>query len=302
MLTPTIRAIAKRYNTKVDFGTDPDYLDGALVKVIQNNPWVNKIINWRDAKDEDYHSILDFTCPCVAYEKPGVRPRNRVDLFADHVGIALPDTYLDFVITEDELSWARDYIYQNYLGSHQLIMVNPASAAERRTAPPEKIKQALYKVLGLKPQAKAIIITHNSDNDSVDWGYANTHVAHNLDVRQLAALMTYCKLVLCPDSAMLHVACALHASTVTLFGPTDPRARVNYHPEAVAIWPGHDLKGYPIWYDTDADPGLLCWKRLEVHDISETMLALMNGGALPDTQSIITFGNFQRENKYYQTL
>jgi len=53
------------------------------------------------------------------------------------------------------------------------------------------------------------------------------HRAHNAagstTLQQLAALMQRAGLVLTNDSASLHLACAVHAPVLALFGPTDPR-------------------------------------------------------------------------------
>ena len=56
---------------------------------------------------------------------------------------------------------------------------------------------------------------------------AMRHRAHNAagstTVQQLAALMQRASLVITNDSASLHLACAVQAPTLALFGPTDPR-------------------------------------------------------------------------------
>ncbi len=51
---------------------------------------------------------------------------------------------------------------------------------------------------------------------------APTEVLSGLTLPQLAALYKRCRLVLAPDNGPLHVARAVGAPTVTLFGPTDP--------------------------------------------------------------------------------
>ena len=48
-------------------------------------------------------------------------------------------------------------------------------------------------------------------------------VARGITVRQMAGLMKRCRLIICNDGGPLHVAVAMGKSTVSLFGPTDPR-------------------------------------------------------------------------------
>jgi len=303
MTTPTVKAISKKYNCKVDYATDFEYLDGALLKVMTGNPYVGHIFEHRelDFRKDDYNAIINLTCPCTSHEKPLAPPVNRIDLFARHATIPLEDTSMDFVLSSDELEWARNYISSQGLSSYKLIMVQPSSSNTRRDAPVATMKNALTEILAHHKDIRALIITHSSDNTRTEWKFAETHVLQNFDVRQLAALMHYCDLVLCPDSAILHVASAFHKPTVTLFGPTDPRARVNYHPEAVAIWPGKELHNYPCWYEDPKD-GYLCWKRLEPNVIAAACLAVMNKTDLPPSRDLVTFGQYKTSNEFYEIL
>lgn len=246
MTTPTIRAISKKFNCKIDYATDYDYLGGALPKCLEGNPYINRIFSWRDIDLEEYNATVDLTCPCVAHEVPGANPINRIDLFARHVGIKLEDHYLDFFITQDELKWAKEYILEHRLDRFKLVMVQPSASATRRDIPLDKLKRVVNQAVTKTKNVAFLPIIHtDSDTVKTDWNYLNIHKLENFNIRKLAALMHYCDLVLCPDSSILHLAAALKKKTVTIFGPTDPRARVNYHPEAVAIWPGKELRGYP---------------------------------------------------------
>lgn len=301
MTLPTVKAISLRYKSKIDYGTDFGYLDGALVKVLQDNPYIEKVIPWRDATSEVYDAVVDLTCPCVFHEKPLAEPINRIDLFARHAGVKLHDFNIDYQISESEEKWAREYIASNSLDRFKIIMVNMASSTATRDAPADKMQRALANVVSLRRDVRILLISHESDSVKISWDYADVHQFVNFDVRHIAAIMPHCEVVVCPDSAILHVAAALHMPTVTLFGPTDPRARVNYHPEAVAIWPGKELRNYPCWY-TDPGDGFLCWKRLEEDVIVRTILAVMDRKPLPSSRDLVTFGSYTMDNEYYEVL
>jgi ADP-heptose:LPS heptosyltransferase len=301
MTLPTVKALAKKYNTKIDYGTCFDYLDGALAKVLEGNPYIRKVIPWRDVDPTDYNAVLDLTCPCVHHEKPLARPINRSDLFARYLGIKLDDHDIEYMVTEEERQWAKEYLQDNGLNRFKLILVQPTSSTSRRDAPLDKIQKALIQIMQTRRDIRALIITHETDHTKTDWNFQETHVLNNFDVRHIAAIMEQTDLVLCPDSAVLHLAAALHHPTVTLFGPTDPYARVNYHPEAVAIWPGKELKNYPVWYQDPKD-GYLCWKRLEVSDITKTCLAKLTGSPLPESRDLVTFGSHEHHNQYYEIV
>lgn len=302
MTLPTVKAISKKYKCKIDYATDFQYLDGALPKVLIGNPYIRNVIPWRDIQKEKYNAIVDLTCPCVVHEKPLAPPINRIDLFARHAGVHLEDPSMDYIIQPEELKWAQKYLENNNLDRGRLLLVQPSSSSSHRDAPLDKMKRSVAQVLQQRKDVQAIVITHDSDNVKSDWrGLIRIHNLNNYDVRHIAAIMYYCDVVLCPDSSILHLASCLSKPTVTLFGPTDPHARVNYHPEAVAIWPGKELKNYPCWYEDPRD-GYLCWKRLEEKDIIRCCLALLDNTPLPVSRDLVTYGNLNQENQLYEQL
>lgn len=301
MTLPTVKAVAKKYDIQVDYGTDFEYLGGALPKSVQYLPYIRDIVDHRTLNPADYDAVLDLTCPCVAYEKPLVAPINRVDLFAKHLGIHLTDHDIDFILQPEEEAWAHEYLQTNNLGRQDLILVQPSSSTTKRDAPLDLMKKAIAHVVTQRRNTAALIITHTSDNIKAKWNVPNVHILNNLDIRQIGALMPHTRVTVCPDSAILHLAAAQHHPTVTLFGPTDPHARVNHHPEAIAIWPGKELANYPCWYEDPRD-GYLCWKRLELDTVTQTIMAVLDDLPLPPSRDFVTFGSKKPEETLYEIL
>ena len=290
MTLPTVKAISRKYGIQVVYGTDYEYLSGALPAVLEGNPYISRIVPWRDINPKDFNAVIDLTCPCVAHEVPLAPPINRVDLFARHTGIRLEDTNIDYRITDEEREWAREYLRDAGLSDKTLILVQPSSSTTSRDCPTAKLVEALTGILQAKKNARALIVTHSSDSFKAEqWRYSNVHKLIDLRVRKIAAIMEQCQLIICQDSAVLHLAAALHLPTVTLFGPTDARARVNYHPEAVALWPAGKLKSYPRWYAENLDGGV-CWKLIEPSLIIDTSLSILDKKPLPPSPDLVTFG------------
>jgi len=302
MTTPVVRSVSKKYDTKVDYATDFDYLNNALPKVLQGNPYIDNIISFRDVVQKDYDAVIELTCPCVYHEKPLAPPVNRIDLFAKHADVQLDSPALDYFHTEEERKWAESYLSDYNLkgkySDHALILVQGVSSSKHRDPPPEKIQRALARIAHERPDVRILPIVHQTDHSKHNWKFSNVHVLNNMSVRHIAAIMQFCDLVLCPDSAILHLASAMRKKTVTVFGPTDPRARVNYHPEAVAVWPGKELKNYPSWYNDPGD-GYLCWKRLDPDDIASTCLSLLENRPLPVCRDIVHFGKYSQTQNYF---
>lgn len=67
-------------------------------------------------------------------------------------------------------------------------------------------------------------------------------VGPNLDVADLAALLSVCDLVVGADEELLQLAAAVGAPTVSLFGPTDPRRAPRGDRHRCRLAPGEDLR------------------------------------------------------------
>lgn len=309
MTLPTVRAMSKKYGCKIDYGTDFTYLDGALAAVLEGIPYINKIVPWREIEEEVYDAVLDLTCPCVAHEQPHAEPINRIDLFARHAAIPLEDHSIDYVMKEKEIGRALEELnnYPNLLNKlNKLILVQPSSSTNRRDVPVDVFPHLIRQLVTRDPSFKMLVFTHDdSDNafaKGIDWkSIKNCIHMKNYKIREIAAFMHFCDTVICPDSSLLHLAGALNKKTVTFFGPTDPRARVNYYPRAVAIAPGKQLHCWPSWY-TKCELGFMCWKRIDMNMSINTVLAVANNVPLPNHPDLVAFGDYNSSNRMYEIL
>lgn len=270
MLTPTLTAIRELFNQQLHLtvATNTKYLDGALVKVLRHNTDIDTIID-RDHLDEsEFDCVINEHCPCIAHEKPMAAPINRIDIFANHAGVKLLDTKPKYVITAEEINEGSRWMSaQGFNEKSKVLMVNLFSSARDRCIDDLKIKDTLID-LANNHGIRSVIVTHNSDKQTdIDWRLIpGAVVLHDADVRAIASILVHCNLLLCPDSAILHLAGALGVPTVSVFAPTDPRARINYYPQAVAIWGGEGMMGHPHWYDPCPHKDL-CWKTITKESI-----------------------------------
>ena len=303
MTTPTVRTIANKYKCKVDYCTDYAYLDEALPKVLRGIDYIREVfdISELEKRKDVYDAVLNLTCPCTAHEVPLAPPINRIDLFARHAAVKLDSTKMDYVIQPKELKDAEEYLRRKNLLKDRLVLVQPSSSHSQRDAPFDKMVTAMNMLSARDPKVKFLVITHDSDNVKASWDLKHAYTLNNLDVRELSAIMHFCDLVLCPDSGILHMASAQSKPTVTLFGPTDPRARVNYHPEAIAVWPAKHIKSYPVWYQRPKD-GYLCWKLLEPQMICDAMFSILQKIPLPPYKDLVTYGSYRYDSTNYEIL
>ena len=297
MTLPTVREIRKQYNIeRLDYATDFDYLDGALKKVLLYNKDIDNILEHQMVTEEQkdsYDIVVNLSCPCLVHEVPHAPSVNRIDLFARHAGIGLTDTSISYTITSEELTWAQQYLAQNNI--QKFILVQSNSSTKNRDLPLLTLQRTVMGILKEMPGYKAVVITHGElDND---WNLCNVVRFHNYDIRNIAAIMNYSELVLCPDSAILHLAGALHKKIVSFFGPTDPYARVNYYENAIAICAAKELQCFWCWYTRSCHGTMICWKLLKEDMIIEPSLSILKNEFLEEKDYLINFDRYSKNIK-----
>jgi ADP-heptose:LPS heptosyltransferase len=227
MTTPVASFLLSQYpGATITYATNTSYLNGALVKVLQHNPQVSNIVDWHAYDESQYDLVINLHCPCVAYEKPKVAPLNRIDLFARHAGIAqLTNTTPVYIVTQEELETAAEHLRSNIFMKRddKLVFVNTASSASDRTLDLDKIRDAIVRIRQARPNTKFVTMSHSSDQGERPlWdGYIDWEV-RDWNIDQLAPLLALSDLLICPDSAMLHLAGALETPTLALFGLLSP--------------------------------------------------------------------------------
>jgi len=230
MTTPTVRAIRQEYpNCIITYATDP-----TLFRVVENNPDIDTIVDFRTIDPGIYDYFADVTSVCPSYEKTSNPPINRIDLFAKYVGIQLRQYSPIYKPKVDEVEWAQKWLEQKWgeRDSYKLIFLSVASVDHRRSWPVDKTTQLINQITAFRPDVRIIIDDFNGRADS--WGQPNT-TAEKFGFRPAAALINESDLFVGPDSGMLHLAGALGLNIVSIFGPTDPAARINHYPGAIAV-------------------------------------------------------------------
>jgi ADP-heptose:LPS heptosyltransferase len=248
MTTPTLDALKKIFPSTptITYATNTRYLNGGLVKVLQGNPSIDKIIDRDQVDESEYDLTINLHCPCVAYEKKENPPINRIDLFAAHAGVKLENKTPRYFLQPEEVEAGISFLRANRIKS-KVIMVHIFTTTARRNLNSTMFKSTLMDLTSRG--YSLLILSHSSDypSDVLFDNIPGAHILKDQDIRTIAGIMVSCDLVICPDSAILHLAGALGVPTVSLFGHTDPRARINYYPNAVAIWPGERAACAPCW-------------------------------------------------------
>ena len=249
MTTPLLTALKELIpRCEITYATDMTYSDGALAQVIQHNPYVDRLIPNEMVRDAEYDYAVDITATGLNRERSGTVPPNRIDMFAEEVGVSIDaDPVPVYIVEANERTKAIEEI-DRLTGGRQgktILAIQTRSNDARRTWPLDKVQKL----------AELLTEDENTHVLLFDWGstvkrWVSTnpriHLVMNRSLPDTAALVQQMDTVICPDSSMLHIAGALNKKIVTIFGPIPPQSRINHYQNATAVF--LDLPCKNCWY------------------------------------------------------
>lgn len=275
MSTPLLKHIKRLLpNCHLVYATDLVYSNGALGDVIRNNPFVDELVSYKSVTARDYDLFTDITATGLAREKKGQVPPNRIDMFAEQLGVDISsDPVPTYVITDDEREWAKELVEQEALPHNRdditLIGIQVKSNDNRRTWPLEHNK-CLVELLTQDPKARVALFHWEKRNH---FKPRQTFIC-DYNLRYTAAVLEQCDVVVTPDSSLLHLAGALQKKIVGLFGSVPPESRTNHYANCTAITAGLPCEG--CWYSPSCGGKITCMKEISpemTQDAIETKLA-----------------------------
>jgi ADP-heptose:LPS heptosyltransferase len=149
--------------------------------------------------------------------------------------VTLKDRKPIYIVTEEEKSWAKSWIEKNTNPNRRSFFgIQHSATAARRSWPAEKQKLLIYELLSKYPNSSVLYFSETKLGE-VDE-YPNLYYIERFSIRQVAALINECELVIFPDSGLLHLAGALDKKIVGIFGPNQPETRIRYYDNAVGVW------------------------------------------------------------------
>lgn len=147
-----------------------------------------------------------------------------------------------------------------------------AAVARRLTSGP--LHGARIVVLGAAPRdtviTRAIVSSLDAD------GVAADDLGEGLDLLAGAALMERATLCIGNDNALTHIAAAMGAPTLTLFGPTDERVRAPYGPRARTLR-GRSFEDFAALSSLDAETAM---GDITIDAVEAAALDLLHAGGL----------------------
>lgn len=262
MTTPMLKHIKRIIpGCHLIYATDLAYADGALGDIIRYNPFVDELISYQDIKIDSYDLFTDVTATGLSQERAQKVPPNRIDMFAQQIGVDISsDPLPTYVVTKEEAEWAKTLINKHCAPAKRedvtLIGLQIKSNDTRRTWPIDHNLELIQK-LTKNPKVRVAIFYLNSDRRLFD--IPHTFICDH-KWREQSAIVNECDIVVAPDSAILHAAGALQKKIVAIFGPTAPESRINHYANATAVTAS--MPCLYCWYSPTCSSKMDCLKKI----------------------------------------
>jgi len=161
------------------------------------------------------------------------------------LGIATPCPELTINVPKSDIEWAEKE--QQRLGikdsGYVLIHggVNQLSSAKTniQTYPVQSWRQVIQNLQQRQPDLPIVLLVQTAEDEqlvrSLQEAFPNLKVTTPPDIGKTAAIVAAANLLLCTDSAPMHLGVAVQTYTIALFGATDPKKLVPSSDRFIAI-------------------------------------------------------------------
>lgn len=147
------------------------------------------------------------------------------------LGISTPCPDLSVTLLKEDIQWAEAEQQRLGIKDSGYVLIHGGCSQSARSRGLDKIypvkswQQIIQDLQQRQPQLPVVVIQGPDDRQFVSellQVSPNLKVTTPDDVGKLAALIAGANLMLCTDSAPMHIAVAVQIYTIALFGPTEP--------------------------------------------------------------------------------
>lgn len=309
-LTPTIRALKTAYpDTKISLLVGSE----ATADLFRYNPYISETLIfdkrgahksiaalirlWQYLRRQKYDVVINFQrsnlktwflataafpCRVLVYHKT---MHKIIHAVADHMktvwplGVTTSDMALEFYVGEDDNLFAKHLLDTEGMAQKIVIALNPGASHPVNRWPVDRFA-ALADMLAENIDAKIVIIGGKEDISLADEIAEKTAarpivIAGKTNLLQLGAVLSRCDVLVTGDTGPMHMATAVGAKVVALFGAADPQRtgpvgsghRILYAKDVPCI-PCRSRKCTNTFY-------LECMKKISAKDVYDEILYIL---------------------------
>jgi ADP-heptose:LPS heptosyltransferase len=171
-------------------------------------------------------SYLNLTLPLPDDQELAAMSETEHNLYPlKAIGVDTDDLSPVIVPSAESESWAEDFDKEHWTPGAVRLMVHPGAGKSENIWPPER-HAGVVNDLARRAPVGLIVAEGPRDAESVatflDACDIDAAVVRGRSIGDVAALLRRADLVICNDTGVMHVAAAVGATTLAVFGPTDP--------------------------------------------------------------------------------
>ena len=177
-----------------------------------------------------------FSTQIVAHPPGWIYPPDRYLYWAKALGAPIPDqAKLTVPIADEDRAAAAQFLRAHDANDAQLIGVNPGCSALNRKWSAENFAQCAQLLAARFPDAKFVLLggpQDREDSAQIQRALPPTRAvdaAGKLSLRQSAALIERCEVMLTNDTGPMHIAVAAQTPVVAVCGPISAARRLPLH-------------------------------------------------------------------------
>ncbi|MBM4261252.1 MAG: glycosyltransferase family 9 protein [Deltaproteobacteria bacterium] len=181
-----------------------------------------RVYSWTGSGQPVFREQLRLVAESDVYPfRPSQASQHQADYYFSCVAGAAAAPLPNIPLPPAALTWWHDYANEHGLGSRPLLVLAPGSGALEKNWPASSFAVvADWWRREKKGQVLMLLGPVEAERGSPDG--SNMLVLRSPTLGQAAALLAHCESYLGNDSGMSHLAAAVGAPTVALFGPSDP--------------------------------------------------------------------------------
>lgn len=160
------------------------------------------------------------------------------------LGIDAPLGYPFITLTQEEESWARTTLSaEGFAARRPLVGVHCSSIMPSKRWPPEYFAQVISRLKDSFATLGVVSFASESERPETDEVRERTAQTPWLDgvgrwtIRQTAAMLAHCDVLLSGDTGLMHIAAAVGTRTVSVFGPTSTERLAPTYNRGFALHP-----------------------------------------------------------------
>jgi len=170
-------------------------------------------------------------------------PENKCNLLdarlsiLEYLGINYPDKTTELPVGQENLRWVDSYLSQNKLNSDKTVGIHPGASVKEKLWQPEKFAEVIdfLNSKGYQP----VIIEGPKDADivnSIIFLCKAPPPILKTGLKNVVAFICHCSLIICLDSAAIHLAGAVGTPVVAIYGPKWPELTRPFRDNIEIIW------------------------------------------------------------------